>query len=800
MLTRPDLRLVPAACALWVLAAVGSAGGVRAVVAAAALIAAVAYGAVLLTGRHRAARTATAHLLLAALGLCLLVPGVHRIEETRGSLAWAARSSAPVTLTVHALGDPQTPTGGPEWARSSLQLWARTVPGQISSGRGSAPVSTSLRVMVRGEGTGGGRASAPRRGGPALSDVHAGDTVRLQASVTQRGDLTIIRVRRIEAISPASGLRTALRARAREATAALPADEAALVRGMTTGDTAGLSREAQDSMQRAGISHLIAVSGANIALVLAAVLIPLLLAGVRRRPRLLVGAAVVGGYVALVGEEPSVLRAATMAIPVLVARLAGVRASPVAALAGTIALWSVLSPQTAASIGFALSALATAAILILAPPAARALTDMSWGRIPRPLALVLAVPLVAQAACTPILILLAPEISLWAVLVNILVAPLVGPVTIMGLVALLLGPLWPGGAAALDAVAAGGTHLVLLIARRADSLPGAHVTVPEGSTGAMLACGALVLAILLVAGRRRPLVRWLAAAMVVALVAPPLAARLTPGGDDGSWTIAACAVGQGDATVLRGDPQADGTRPVVLIDTGPDAAGLTACLDALHIETITLLVLTHPHADHIGGVDALTGARAPHEQWLCPSTDAAAAHRPPGPARQVARGDSQDLGTLHLAVLWPASAQEVTRISALETSSSEQGGANDCSVIIDATWKDGTRFLGLGDLEPAAQAAFRDLGPAPVDVLKVAHHGSRRQDPQLYALLHPRLSLIEVGRGNTFGHPAPTALSLLTGGGSAVIRTDQDGTVAVTPHAPGAAEARDEARSVGPGR
>src|SRR5699024_4880688 len=232
------------------------------------------------------------------------------------------------------------------------------------------------------------------------------------------------------------------------------------------------------------ISHLVAVSGANIALVLAAVLGPLLLLGVRRRPRLLAAGILMAGYLWLVGDEPSVQRAATMVTPLLAARFAGIRASPVAALALTVALWSVIDPVTAASVGFLLSGLATAAILIAAPPLATALVELSGERIGRTTALVLAVPLVAQLACTPVLVLLTPEISLWAVPVNMIVGPLVGPTTVIGLLALVLGTVWPAAAALLWSVAAGGAHLVLLIARAADALPGSRIAVPAGATGA----------------------------------------------------------------------------------------------------------------------------------------------------------------------------------------------------------------------------------------------------------------------------------------------------------------------------
>src|SRR5699024_1795270 len=162
----------------------------------------------------------------------------------------------------------------------------------------------------------------------------------------------------------------------------------------------------------------------------------------------------------------------------------------------------------AASVGFGLSALATAAILLAAPPLARTLTQLSRGRLGRGAALVIAVPLVAQAACTPVLILLTPEVSVWTVPVNMLVAPLVGPSTVLGLLALVLGVLWPDGAEALWTLAAGGAHLVLLGARTADALPGSRSPVPEGVPGVLAAIGVLLLAALALAARHRPLVRW----------------------------------------------------------------------------------------------------------------------------------------------------------------------------------------------------------------------------------------------------------------------------------------------------
>ena len=478
-----------------------------------------------------------------------------------------------------------------------------------------------------------------------------------------------------------------------------------------------------------GSPHLVAVSGANIALVLAAVLGPLLLCGVRRRPRLLLAGIVVAGYVWLVGDEPSVQRAATMAVPLLAARFAGVRASPVAALALTVALWSVLDPVTAASIGFLLSALATAAILLAAPPLATAIEELSGGRVGRTIALVLAVPLVAQLACTPVLILLTPEVSAWAVAVNILVGPLVGPSTVIGLLALVLGTLWPAAAELLWTLAAGGAHLVLLIARAADVLPGSRIAVPEGAAGVLLMMAVLLAAAFAVAARRLPLTRWVVAAVLVAALAPG-AGRLLPLGTGPEWNVALCAVGQGDALLLRPRP-VDGTGGTVLIDTGPDPAALRRCLDRLQVREIDLLVLTHPHSDHTGGRAALTGRRTPQHQWICPLPEAAQESATGVPTTVATTGETWQRPGLSLRVLWPGSA----RTRPADWLGARRGGGGRRQRLLDrarALWETTPVWSRSGDLEPAAQEELAAHGPGPTDIVKVAHHGSRFQHAPLY--------------------------------------------------------------------
>lgn len=812
-MNRADLRLLPAATVLWALAVLGIRVGTAAAIAAAAVIVVGVLTVIMASGGPRAAHRLFAHLGLVVLAAALLFPALHRAETTTATLEDAAADELRVELLLTTGGDPSAPDHGPDWARQGVQAMARTEPGHAEVGRSRLEIPGSVPVLLR----------AGDDAVSALATTRDGDLLRVRGRIHSSGELLVLHVTDVDTI-PRSGIagvlhdvRHGLRAQARAATSHLPADEAALLRGMTSGDTTGLSASSEEIMRRAGISHLVAVSGANIVIVIGAVVAPLLLAGVARRPRIVAAAVAVLAYVWLVGDEPSVLRAATMAAPLLAARFAGVRGSPVAALGMTIGLWSVIDPVTSASVGFMLSALSTAAILITAPPLAAAITDLSSQRISRVPALVIAVPLVAQLACTPVLILLTPEISLWAVPVNMVVGPVVGPTTILGLIALVLAALSPPAAQLVNTVAAGGGHLVLAIARTADQLPGSRIAVPEGGLGVLAGIGAGLAVAVAVVARRSPIVPWVLAALLVVALAPT-AGRLSPLRTGADWIVAACAVGQGDAMLLR-SPSGPGER-TVLVDTGPDPAALRGCLDRLRVDRIDLLILSHPHRDHTGGNAALTGGRRPAEQWICPLAEATeqALHteqgtlRGPGPdpgqvgaagqrtgqgngsAVAVVTGQRWEAPGMEIEVLWPPSAEAARNASAREQGAGEGDAANDCSVSIAVQWADGLRLVSLGDLEPAAQRELAAMAPGAADIVKVAHHGSRFQHDQLYGQLAADLAIISVGNENSFGHPTDDALDMLRRAGSAVVRTDQHGTVilpAEDPRAP---------RSVGPGR
>ncbi len=555
-------------------------------------------------------------------------------------------------------------------------------------------------------------------------------------------------------------------------------DGAALLPGLAIGDTTAVSDELDAAMKRSALSHLTAVSGANCAIVVGLVLGVGALARWPRPVRVGTALAALGGFVVLVTPEPSVVRAAVMAAVVLLALSSGrpARGLPVLGLAvlGIV----VLDPWIAREYGFVLSVLATAALLVLAGP----LTTLLGRWLPAPLALAVAVPLAAQLACQPVLILLAPEVPLSGVLANMLAAPAAPVATIVGMIACLLAPIIPPLALLVAGVAWLPAAWIAGVARVCSQLPGALLPWPEGAVGALLLAALTVMA-LIAAGLPAPLgsarlrsrvALAAAAALVVIAGATAGAAALRALGRPADWVIAQCDIGQGDAVLVRSAGQ------VALIDTGADPALLTRCLDTLGVTRLDLLVLTHFDLDHAGGVPAIVGRveRVLHGPTGRPEDEAVVAALLGGGARVTPSGehDHGRLGDYVWRMLGPPGHRGV-----------EPG--NDASLVLELRPGPGCpacpSLLALGDLGADAQrrlAAAHDL--RPVDVVKVSHHGSPDQHLPLYAAVAAPLALIGVGADNTYGHPAPGLLDALMADGTLVVRSDEHGLALIGPRDP----------------
>jgi competence protein ComEC len=559
----------------------------------------------------------------------------------------------------------------------------------------------------------------------------------------------------------AAGVRRSVRA----AVAGRDVDARELVPALVVGDDGGLDPDLADDFRTTGLTHLLAVSGTNLTLVVGFLLVLGRWAGVRGPWLYALGVLGIVGFVLTARAEPSVVRAAAMGSVALVGmgrngRSRGVRGLGVAVL-GLLLVW----PRLAVTAGFALSALATAGILLLAPVWRDAL--MRW--TPRWVAEAVSVPLAAQVACTPVVAALSGQVSLVAVGANLLAAPAVAPATVLGLTGGLLGLVWAPLGVAVAAPAAWSAGWIIAVARWGAGIPTAAV---DWGTGPV-ALGLLTVLCLLavpfgprVLGRPGSTLACTGLLVVVMLVRPP-----SPAWPPDGWMLAMCDVGQGDALVLRAGPAS-----AVVVDAGPEPEPTDACLDRLEVDSVPLLVLTHFHADHVGGVAGVLDGRDVGE------VEGTALHLPGGSAAEVGREVGRDpapaaygltrrVGDVTIQTVWP-------RPGAGPTDSSESA-PNNASVVLVAEVA-GVRVLLTGDVEPSAQAALaRDLTGLRVDVLKVPHHGSRHQDVDWLTSLGARLALVSVGEGNDYGHPAPDLLAALSATGASVWRTDVSGDVVV---------------------
>ena len=503
-------------------------------------------------------------------------------------------------------------------------------------------------------------------------------------------------------------------------------DAGALIPGMVIGDTSKQSIDFKGDMRRSGLSHLVAVSGANFAIVSAFVLWCAQFIFRRITPRLILTAIVLASFIALVRPSPSVLRAAAMAAVMLLAMKQGRARDSLPALGFAIAVVIFIDPWQSRDPGFALSVLATAGLLIIAPRIVAYLSR--W--MPEKVAQVIAIPLAALALCLPVIVALSGYISPFSVIANIAAAPLVVPITIVGFIAALISPISPQVAELLIFLIRPFAHAITAIARWGAQFP--VITTPKGYAGFITL--AILLVLVLIFGKK--------------VIAPLLVISLAllwmgrfPAGD---WDVFSCDVGQGDATVI-----ALPDNRAIVIDVGPSPDLIDKCLRQLRVKRISLLILTHPHADHIAGLTGATKNRIVDTTWF----------------GNIAAGSHAVIGQYSIEVLWPLT------VGAIDE--------NPNNVSIAATIKSADLTLfAAGDIEPMVQEQLRgQIGK--VDIYKVAHHGSRFQDSALMAELDPALALISAGADNSYGHPAPETLESLQRLGAYILRTDIDGAIAI---------------------
>lgn len=272
----------------------------------------------------------------------------------------------------------------------------------------------------------------------------------------------------------------------------LPAGQAAVLPGLVLGDTSAVPAAVTTDFRRAGLTHLMAVSGANVTIVCAAVLLSAHLLG----PRIAVAlaAAALVGFVLVVQPSPSVLRAAVMGAIGLMAVLSGRRRRAVPVLAGTVLALMLIAPQLAVDAGFALSVSATAALVLLAPLWSARLVRRGW---PKPLADALCIAAAAQLATAPLIAAISGQFSVVSVLANLVAGVVIPPITLLGTLAAALVCGWPPAAGLLIRFTGPELWWLLHVAHTAGRTPGAAVGVPTGWAGAAAVGAAGLAAVLL---------------------------------------------------------------------------------------------------------------------------------------------------------------------------------------------------------------------------------------------------------------------------------------------------------------
>ena len=774
-----DLRLLVPALTAWTGVALSLGAPPVQVIALAAGSTVVAAGLAIVwrrlrrSSRHALGGFATAWVgttTLAALATALALAGLAATAGVRE--AGPVRDLADQRATVSILGvvasDPRAvepPSGRPEsLAGVVLRVDVERVDGRGVRSAVASPVlvfadRSWLAVSWQSRIEATGRLAPPQDG--------ADDVV---AVLSPRGPPTVVD-------EPGWVARAAevVRTRFAEATDGLPADARGLLPGLVIGETSRTPQDLQEAMLVTGMTHLSAVSGSNVAIVLAAALGLAGLIGLRRRWRPPLAAALLLAFVILVRPEPSVVRAAAMGAVGLLGLSTSRRRTGIPALSVAVLVLLVWDPWLSRSAGFALSTLATLGLLLFAGPWGAAIGRVLPTRI-RGWGPAFAVPVAAQLMCAPVIVLLQSSVAVVGVLANLLAAPFVAPATVLGVATALVSVVSTTVAGWLGWVAALPTLAIARVARTAADVPLATVPWPGTGIGAVLLAVAGVA--LVVAGpwlglqaRRRPLLPVGAVVLTIGAAVPThVITWPLPG-----WSFVACDVGQGDGLVL-----ATGPGRAIVVDAGPDPALIDSCLGRLRIQVVDAVILTHFHADHVDGLPGVlhgrlvrqilaTPVRDPAFQWQEVSDWAASAGVPIG---ELYAGDELAWPGVAAHVWWPARVIHDGSVP------------NNASVVLTVETA-GLRLLLLGDVEREAahqvlSALQQDArAPPSMDVVKVAHHGSANRDDALLAFTHAPVAVISVGADNDYGHPASSTLASLAKDGYRVYRTDLVGDVAV---------------------
>jgi competence protein ComEC len=554
--------------------------------------------------------------------------------------------------------------------------------------------------------------------------------------------------------------------------AVFPAREGGLLMGLALGDTSHLDPTDAEHFRATGLTHLLAVSGENVAMVLAPMLGLAVLLGLSVRGRIVLGVSTVVFFVVLTGGEPSVLRAGVMAALALLGVLTGRARSTASILGAAVLILLAADPSLVSDIGFQLSVGATAGIVALASPIAARLRFL-----PKWLSLAAATTIAAQAGVSPLLLYHFHQVPEVTIIANLLAFAAVAPAMLLGLAAAGVSLVFQPAGVVLAKLAFLPIRYLEGVADHLASSPIPSVTSGGGWSELLLGFAIVVaLAVWLRSGRRVP--KALVLAVVAAMPLFVWATALRAGPPSG-LLVRFLDVGQGDAALVQSPGGAN-----VLIDGGPDPQLVATKLAALGVKRLDLVVATHPHYDHYVGLPAVlaryptrlvadTGCDPP-EAHTSAYQDLLATMREEGvPQEHPVRGDVLIVGDLRFDVLSPDRCWHGTN-----------SDPNNDSLVLLLTYRGDSVLFANEPEADAQQVMLDDHEPLTAEVLNVPHHGAGTSIFPFFQAVHETIAIVSVGP-NTYGHPVPETLDELRATGARVFRTDRSGDVTIRFEEPG---------------
>ncbi|MEJ7808832.1 MAG: DNA internalization-related competence protein ComEC/Rec2, partial [Gemmatimonadaceae bacterium] len=599
--------------------------------------------------------------------------------------------------------------------------------------------------------------------------ARAGDIVEVRGDLAPARRGVLFRRARVAATGERDAL-IAWRSRAGGAIDTIFREDAPIVRALLIADASGLDAEVRDRYSSAGLVHMLSISGLHVAIIAGAVELVLTAMRLSRSSAPVAAFALTAVYVALIGAPAPAVRAGAMLGVGTLCRRLGRPTSPWAALAVGAWLPLLIEARTANDLGYQLSVIGIAGLIASGSLVRRWLAPRLAGH-PLAISSVLLTSAVATIVSAPVVAWHFGRLSLIAPLTNAVATPVIAIVQPALFLALVLAPV-----PTLANFVADATHPLLAafdrIAVVGSQVPHAALSVaPSLATAILVAVAAVALVVACVSYfPARALVAAISS-MLVAVWSPLAPAR------GGEMELHLIDVGQGDAIAIR-SPRGRW----LLVDagrswgTGDDGRRVVIPYLRRRGGDLAAFVLSHPHSDHAGGAPSVIRALRPREYWDGAYVAASEPYRESllaagerGVRWHRARpGDSALVDGVRVAFLAPDSAW--TR---------QLDDPNEASVVMSVRYG-ALKFLLVGDAERREEEWLLDHAAADLraDVLKVGHHGSATSTTAAFlAAVRPRVALVSVGTGNSYGHPSADVVLALGASGAEVLRTDRDGTI-----------------------